>query len=77
MCRCVPATLKLEKRYTHLGAAFASIWREEGIRGFYRGYSTAAVIVPVFWAIYFPCYNTLKVGTPGNPPSLPPPFWWV
>ena len=68
MLLCVPtvtaATLSPAARqgYDHITSAFRSVWREEGYRGFFRGYSTAAIIIPVFWGIYFPCYHTMKVG---------------
>lgn len=34
-----------------------TIYHEEGVRGWFRGYSSAMVVVPIFWAIYFPCYR--------------------
>lgn len=37
-----------------------TIWREEGIRGCYRGLTPAIVSVPVFWGIYFYAYERLK-----------------
>ena len=43
-----------QEKYSHIPTAFRTIWREEGIRGFYRGYSTSAIIMPTFWALYFP-----------------------
>ncbi len=43
-----------QQKYSHLTTACRTIWKEEGILGFYRGYSTSAIIMPVFWALYFP-----------------------
>lgn len=37
-----------------------NIWRTEGLRGFYHGYSCAALAIPAYWAIYFPMYNMAK-----------------
>ena len=63
---CDPAatiTGPARKQYTRLTSAFAKIAADEGYRGFFRGYSTAAVIIPLFWGIYFPTYNMFKVCT--------------
>ena len=38
----------------------ANIYREEGPRGWFRGYSSAMLTVPFFWAVYFPCYTAAK-----------------
>jgi solute carrier family 25 (mitochondrial folate transporter), member 32 len=32
----------------------------EGYRGFFKGLGATLFTVPVFWAIYFPCYDELK-----------------
>lgn len=40
--------------------ALASILREEGPRGWFRGYQSAMLTVPFFWAVYFPCYAAAK-----------------
>lgn len=36
------------------------IYREEGVRGWFRGYQSAMLTVPLFWAVYFPCYSAAK-----------------
>lgn len=36
------------------------IYKLEGIKGFYKGYSASAIIIPVFWSIYFPIYTHTK-----------------
>ena len=48
-------------KYTHgVFAACRTILREEGPAGWFRGYSTAIVTVPIFWSFYFPIYTELK-----------------
>ena len=37
-----------------------TIYREEGVRGWFRGYSSAMLTVPLFWGVYFPCYAGAK-----------------
>jgi solute carrier family 25 folate transporter 32 len=36
------------------------IRRNEGYRGFFKGLGATLLTVPVFWAIYFPCYDEFK-----------------
>jgi solute carrier family 25 folate transporter 32 len=36
------------------------IYREEGVRGWFRGYQSAMLTVPLFWGVYFPCYRAAK-----------------
>ncbi len=36
------------------------IYREEGLRGWFRGYQSAMLTVPLFWGVYFPCYRAAK-----------------
>eukprot|EP01138_Halocafeteria_seosinensis_P015845 gb/GECG01016170.1/.p1 GENE.gb/GECG01016170.1/~~gb/GECG01016170.1/.p1 ORF type:complete len:369 (+),score=32.11 gb/GECG01016170.1/:1-1107(+) len=54
----LPATVGAN--YHTISACVRSIWKQEGVRGFYRGYIIASVLVPSFWAIYFPLYEALK-----------------
>ena len=58
----VQATLPetVRANYHTISACVRNIWKQEGVRGFYRGYVIASVLVPSFWAIYFPLYETLK-----------------
>jgi len=37
-----------------------TILKEEGIRGWFRGYCMAILIAPVFWSCYFSCYSYWK-----------------
>ena len=41
-------------------SALAKIRREEGIRGWYHGFTPAVASVTVFWTCYFPCYEYAK-----------------
>ena len=53
--RCSGTVAKeTQQKYSHISTACRTIWREEGVRGFFRGYSTSAIIMPAFWALYFP-----------------------
>lgn len=54
------ALMQSSGQYPRVSVALRRIWAEEGYRGFFRGYGTAAVIVPLFWGIYFPTYNVIK-----------------
>lgn len=41
-------------------AALRSIFQQEGVRGYFRGYSSAAIAIPLFWSTYFTLYDMLK-----------------
>lgn len=59
----LPATggaVPAARPYTGLLSALHRIGAEEGIRGFFSGYGTAAIIVPTFWMTFFPVYELLK-----------------
>lgn len=47
-------------RYTSISAAVGSIWREEGLRGFYRGVVPACVGSGLSWGLYFHFYESCK-----------------
>lgn len=47
-------------RYTGTLGAFRSIWREEGVRAFYRG-SAASILGLFHVGVYFPLYERLKL----------------
>lgn len=46
--------------YRGLFGSLGTTWREEGVRGLYRGFGPTIVVVPVFWATYFTLYSHLK-----------------
>lgn len=61
--RVSPAALlssALRDEYRSVSSTLWSIWRREGLRGFFRGYSAAALIIPVHWMCYFPLYESIK-----------------
>ena len=47
--------------YRHQADAFATIWRTEGARGFYRGYAANTIKVVPQNAIRFVAYEGIKV----------------
>jgi len=36
------------------------VYREEGLKGFYRGYTITVINVPLFHSLYFPIYEKMK-----------------
>lgn len=46
--------------YNGLIGSFRTTWREEGLRGLYRGFGPTIVVIPLFWAIYFTSYASCK-----------------
>ena len=47
-------------KYQGIWGALATILREEGIRGWYHGFTPTVASVAVFWSCYFPCYDFSK-----------------
>ena len=47
-------------RYSGVVSALATILREEGVAGWYHGFTPAVCSVGVFWTVYFPCYDMGK-----------------
>jgi hypothetical protein len=47
--------------YRGIVSTLARIRKEEGIIGWFRGFQPAILTVPVFWSMYFPLYDHLKV----------------
>ncbi|RHY96574.1 hypothetical protein DYB35_010435 [Aphanomyces astaci] len=50
-----------EAKYTGIFRSVRTIYVEEGLRGMYRGYSAALCSFPVYWSLYFPTYEFVKV----------------
>lgn len=48
------------KKYSGLSGAFSTIWREEGVRGLYKGIEPSLITIPLFWAMYFPLYSKIN-----------------
>lgn len=51
---------RIEQKYSGVLSPLRRILAEEGIRGWFRGYGPAMISVPVFWGVYFPCYDYAK-----------------
>ena len=49
------------KIYTQIHESFIKIYRDEGLRGYYRGYKATIVTTPLFHSIYFPVYEKLRL----------------
>ena len=47
-------------RYSGIIGSLATIYREEGVRGWYHGFTPAVCSVAVFWTCYFPAYDYAK-----------------
>uniref|UniRef100_A0A7S2AZA3 Mitochondrial carrier protein n=1 Tax=Octactis speculum TaxID=3111310 RepID=A0A7S2AZA3_9STRA len=47
-------------KYHGIVRSLRTILAEEGIKGWFRGYTTAVMTVPLFWACYFPTYEFMK-----------------
>ena len=59
-------------RYSGVVSSLTTIYREEGLAGWYHGFTPAVCSVAVFWTVYFPCYDHAKLslaqasGLPSN-----------
>lgn len=63
------------KRYS--GGVFASIQKiyiEEGLKGVFKGVGPALVTVPLFWGVYWPIYDRMKVHLEEKHPSISTPM---
>jgi hypothetical protein len=47
--------------YPSIKSGIAQIWKQEGVKGFFRGYRATLMTTPLFHSIYFPCYEKLRV----------------
>lgn len=54
------ATPAAPPHYRGLFGSLRTTYREEGVRGLYRGFGPTIIVVPSFWAIYFLSYQELK-----------------
>lgn len=63
--RCILSKwLKLENKtpkYSNVTHAIKTIWLEEGVKGFFKGARITVVTVPIFYSLYFPIYEYLKI----------------
>lgn len=47
-------------KYSGVIEALMTIYRQEGVLGWYSGFTPAVCSVAVFWMVYFPCYDYFK-----------------
>ena len=51
-----------EVKYSNLMLSdFFKIWKEEGVRGLYKGWKATIIWIPLFHSIYFPIYEKLRI----------------
>ena len=59
----IQGSLDSGNKHKYSGGVFSSlnqIYREEGLRGVFKGVGPALVTVPLFWGVYWPIYDRLK-----------------
>lgn len=52
--------LKVHKYEGNIASMLRGIYREEGIRGIFRGVGPALCTIPLFWGVYWPMYDYSK-----------------
>lgn len=57
MLHDLPAHLRVG---SSTGQALHTIWKTQGWRGFFQGFSATALALPTFWACYFTIYSSSK-----------------
>lgn len=66
------------KKYS--GGVFTSIRKiyvEEGLKGVFKGVGPALVTVPLFWGVYWPIYDRMKVHLEESQPNLSTPMMHI
>ena len=53
-------TMKIPRKYKSLSHAIKLIYKQEGLQGFFKGYCTTAVLIPLNYLIYFDVYERTK-----------------
>ena len=56
----IQGSLRVKKYTGGITSTLTSIYREEGIRGTFRGLGPTLFTVPIFWGTYWPIYNQSK-----------------
>ena len=67
-CRVAPVQTRVQvqssaescAKYSGVFSALRTIYIEEGVAGWYVGFTPAVCSVAVFWTVYFPCYDYTK-----------------
>eukprot|EP01017_Pseudomicrothorax_dubius_P007673 TRINITY_DN12411_c0_g1_i17.p1 TRINITY_DN12411_c0_g1~~TRINITY_DN12411_c0_g1_i17.p1 ORF type:complete len:232 (-),score=25.32 TRINITY_DN12411_c0_g1_i17:147-842(-) len=49
-----------KEKYSGITQCLMTIFKEEGFRGFYKGYNATMVSIPLFHSLYFTCYESSK-----------------
>jgi len=52
--------MRIPKKYDSLVHAIKVIYKQEGIRGFYKGIFASSILIPLNYVIYFNFYEMLK-----------------
>lgn len=52
--------MKIPKKYDSLAHAIRVIYKQEGLRGFYKGLFASCILIPLNYVIYFNFYEMLK-----------------
>ena len=55
--------MNIPQKYNSLQHAIKLIHEQEGFRGYFRGYSASALLIPLNYLIYFDLYERLKLAT--------------
>ncbi len=56
----IQGALKIHKYEGNIVGMLGGIYREEGIRGIFRGVGPALCTIPLFWGVYWPMYDYSK-----------------
>ncbi|KAJ1426249.1 mitochondrial carrier domain-containing protein [Ochromonadaceae sp. CCMP2298] len=67
----VQGSMGSNKYSSSVFSAVRTIYAEEGLKGCYRGVGPALITVPLFWAVYWPIYNNMKIHLSEEHPQLP------
>ncbi len=52
--------MNIPRKYDSLPHAIKVIYRQEGLPGFFRGYTTTSVLIPMNYLVYFNLYERFK-----------------
>jgi solute carrier family 25 (mitochondrial folate transporter), member 32 len=66
----------IQAEYKSIRSTVSSIVRREGLHGFFRGFSAAALIIPLHWSLYFSTYDGVKGAVLESRPSVVPAALW-
>ncbi len=52
--------MKIPRKYSSITQAVELIYRQEGVRGFFKGMYATSILIPLNYVIYFDLYERLK-----------------